>query len=376
MAVPMCPGWRSARRVVLFVTTALLALPGAALAAQPSALPAPGGGPAAAIGQAPQPAGNGFGDGKSHARIRESDASGPAAPGDYAIPAAHGRPPLPAHAGGKSEGLGRSAPSTTSLDYLLYRGGWTQTSPRLYIVYWGDWSSASDVYNVQNRLYYFLSGVGGSAWNRTATEYAYNCGIGTFSCPSTAVHIQNTPNQLQSWWKDTSAVPAVPTDADVANEAKRAAAHFGDYSVNAQYVVALPRGHDPGYFPTHGGDVCAYHSWFTAASAAVSFTSLPYLPDAGRGCGNYSVNNSILDGVTIVESHEYNEAETDPFVSGTSTWGGWTDSTGSAGEAGDKCSGGATYNANTSLSTGTFPIQSVWSNYYRYYYNSGCRFFS
>ena len=96
----------------------------------------------------------------------------------------------------------------------------------------------------------------------------------------------------------------------------------------------------------------------------------------GIDSGNYSVNDSILDGVTIVESHEYNEAETDPFVSGTSNAGGWTDSTGSAGEGGDKCSGGATYNANTTLSTGTFPIQSVWSNYYRYYYGSGCRFYS
>ena len=41
-----------------------------------------------------------------------------------------------------------------------------------------------------------------------------------------------------------------------------------------------------------------------------------------------------------------------------------------------KVPGGATYNANTTLSTGTFPIQSVWSNYYRYYYGSGCRFYS
>ena len=122
--------------------------------------------------------------------------------------------------------------------------------------------------------------------------------------------------------------------------------------------------------------MCAYHAWASVGSSAVSFTNLPYIPDAGRGCWNYSVNNSILDGVTIVESHEYNEAETDPFVSGTSSWGGWTDSTGNTGESGDKCAGATGYVKNVAFSSGTFPVQSVWSNYYRYYYKYGCRFFS
>jgi hypothetical protein len=43
------------------------------------------------------------------------------------------------------------------------------------------------------------------------------------------------------------------------------------------------------------------------------------------------------------------------------------------GEDGDKCAG-AIANRNTTFSTGTFPIQSEWSNYTRYWSGYGCIF--
>jgi hypothetical protein len=60
--------------------------------------------------------------------------------------------------------------------YITYKGGWTQTSPRIYVLFWGDWSSKGDPYNVQNYLWRFYSGVGGSAWNNLNTQYGYSCG--------------------------------------------------------------------------------------------------------------------------------------------------------------------------------------------------------
>jgi hypothetical protein len=262
--------------------------------------------------------------------------------------------------------LGESGPDPYSTDYMLYRGGSVQTSPHLYIVYWGDWSSSGDPYGVQNRLYYFLSGIGGSSWATTLTQYAQGCYVNTFSCPPNAVYVTNPTGQLKGWWKDAIAVPSTPTPGQVAQEAARAAAHFGDYSVNAQYVVALPRGHGDTQFKS--GAACAYHSWTNAGPGAISFTDLPYMPDAGNTCGNYSVTGSILDGVTITESHEYAESVTDPWV-GASGYMGWADSTLNAGEAGDKC---AYISGRVALSTGTFPAQSIWSNYSRYYYGYGC----
>src|SRR5712691_4659223 len=73
---------------------------------------------------------------------------------------------------------GASTASGSSQDFMRYRGGWVQESPQLYIVYWGDWSLTNDTYNVQNRLWYFLQGVGGSSWARTLTGYGYNCTVG------------------------------------------------------------------------------------------------------------------------------------------------------------------------------------------------------
>ena len=67
----------------------------------------------------------------------------------------------------------------------------------------------------------------------------------------------------------------------------------------------------------------------------------------------------LIDGVTMVEGHEYAETVTDQNPAG-----GWTDSTGS--ENADKCSwngtGGTTGSQNVVFSTGTFPMQATWSN--------------
>jgi hypothetical protein len=189
------------------------------------------------------------------------------------------------------EERGASTGNTFSTDYMLYRGGPVQITPRIYIVFWGSWSTATDSINVAGQLYWFLKGVGGSAFNKTQTFYGQSCTVNTYSCPSTASYIQNPANQLKGYWYDTSPVPATPTQADVQAEALRAASHFGDYGVNTQYFVALPKGHDDASFPTKGGRTCAYHAWTFAPSGTttVQFTSLSYMPDAGTGCGNYTV---------------------------------------------------------------------------------------
>src|SRR5207249_686946 len=64
-----------------------------------------------------------------------------------------------------------------------------------------------------------------------------------------------------------------------------------------------------------------------------AFTNLPYVTDMGASCGANYVNAGTagaLDGVTIVEGHEY--AET---ISDQNPAGGWTDAAGY--ENADKC---------------------------------------
>ena len=66
----------------------------------------------------------------------------------------------------------------------------------------------------------------------------------------------------------------------------------------------------------------------------------------------------MLDGVSIVGGHEFAETETD-----ANPPSGWTDTAGA--ETGDKCAwiqAGPGASANVTLSSGTFAVQSLWSN--------------
>jgi serine protease len=80
--------------------------------------------------------------------------------------------------------------------------------------------------------------------------------------------------------------------------------------------------------------------------------------NAAASTANFGYGGGV-DGVTIVEGHEYAETVTDQNPAG-----GWTDSIGY--ENGDKCAwvgvGGTGGAQNLALSTGSFAVQSTWSN--------------
>ena len=115
-----------------------------------------------------------------------------------------------------------------------------------------------------------------------------------------------------------------------------AAAHFGNTTAasnrNAQYVILSPTGTHPDGFNTPSGDFCGWHDWngdptlpggpVTSPYGHIAFSNLPYITDAGRACGENFVNSGkagLLDGVSIVNGHEYAETITDQNPSG-----GWT----------------------------------------------------
>jgi serine protease len=143
----------------------------------------------------------------------------------------------------------------------------------------------------------------------------------------------------------------------LAAEAKRAAAHFGDYSASASYVILLAHGVKVYQFAGNFYSLnayCAWHSSTAATGGTIAYTNFPYQSDAGSSCGVGSVNSpGTNDGVSIVGGHEQAETETDPQPNT-----GWLDS--SNAENGDKCAW--TNLQNTSFSTGTFPTQPLWSN--------------
>ena len=222
---------------------------------------------------------------------------------------------------------------------MIWNGGPVQHTPHIYVVYWG-WKG-SDPSGEAARMQSFFSGIGGSQWLSSQTQYTDGSG-----------HVGNQSGMLVSTWSDnTNALPRRISQSALAAEAVRAVSHFsGSYSVSTNYVVATPHGHSMSGFGTQW---CAWHSTTSSGSGTVSYTYMPYISDAGASCGAGSVNSpGTLDGVTIVGGHEQAETMTDPQLNA------WYDSSGA--ETGDKC---AWMNLqNTSFSTGTFPTQPLWSN--------------
>ncbi len=227
---------------------------------------------------------------------------------------------------------------------LNYYGGPVQTTPSIYVVFWGFSGSSADPNGEQTRVTNFLNAVGASSWLSTVTQY-YQTG---------PKYISNVAGQLKGTWVDTTdAVPSSPTDAQVAAESVKLAQHFGVYSENVSYVVATPHGHNTSGFATQW---CAYHSTTSSNGSTIPYTNLPYMSDGGTSCGVDSVNSGsagTLDGVTIVEGHELAETQTDPGAGN-----GWLDSSGN--EIGDKCAW--TNLKNTSFGSATYPTQPLWSN--------------
>lgn len=227
----------------------------------------------------------------------------------------------------------RTAKSSPIGGPLKYGGGPVIVASKVYVVAWG--MAVTDP-AVQAYLT-MLNAVGSSGWLGTTTQY----------CQSPDTFITNPPNLLGGTWSDTSdAIPPSATQNDIANEAQIAAAHFGvadPIDAQVQVVVMTPHGVVPQGFES---EYCGWH----ANVGALSYTLLPYVADAGQGCGAQS--DDKYAGVSIVGGHELAEAITDPEPSS-----GWT---GKGGEIGDKC---AWYDIQRVPLVGASPyLQPLWSN--------------
>jgi hypothetical protein len=297
---------------------------------------------------------------------------------------------------GQMRNWAANQPARASARNLRYGGGIdgigvTTGHEKVYLVFYGSqWGTQStnasgDVTLSGDRngeapyVQELMKGLGtnGELWSGVMTQYCDGVAVGAQTCPSTNTeHVAYpTGGALAGVWVDESAAsPSQATGHQLGVEAVNAAAHFGNTTAasnrDAQYVVISPTGTHPDGFNTPSGQFCAWHDYngdTTLSGGAVSspygdiaFTNLPYVTDLGTSCGQDFVNgNGTLDGVSIVEGHEYAETITDQNPAG-----GWTDSTGA--ENGDKCawispgtSGGA---GDLALATGSFAMQSTWAN--------------
>ena len=239
---------------------------------------------------------------------------------------------------------------------LSYHGGQVQTAGMVFLVFWGSQWNNNDPSGEAPILQNFFDGTGGSSWNDTVTQYCEGVAAGATQCSASGTAVGNYSNTLGGiWFDNATTAPSHPSQSAIAAEAVRAATHFGALTPNMQFVIATATGNNSKGF---GSSYCAYHSSTSSPSGEVAYTNLPYITDAGARCGANFNGLGANAGITIVAGHEFAESETDPFPNS-----GWLD--GSGAEIGDKCawiSSGQGASADVTLSTGTFPVQSLWSN--------------
>ena len=312
----------------------------------------------------------------------------------------------PAEAAHKERGRAAGAPGAATLaaatgpQTLSYQGGVdgigvTSGVPKVYLVFWGtQWGTAGtnasgyttfsgDPKTAAPYIQAWLSGLGsnGELWSGVTTQYCDGPLVtaGATSCPAAAAHVAYPAGGVLAgvWYDNSAAAPAQASGNQLAAEAVKAAGHFGNTTAAsnryAQYVIVSPTGTRPDGFNTPSGGFCAWHDYngdttLSGGGAApspygdIAFTNMPYVADLGASCGANFVSTA-LDGFSIVGGHEYAETITDQNPAG-----GWVNNTGSSStgqENGDECawiSSGQGASALVALSTGSFAMQSTWSN--------------
>jgi len=264
---------------------------------------------------------------------------------------------------------------------MAYFGGNIQTTPKIYIVYWGWGTSgafdhsgkvANDPDGVGALMKRFVAAIGGTSWANIVTQYYQYNSNGSYS------NVENPKQQLFGvWHDDATPIHDNLSPIDLAREADRASQYFHVTDLaNSQIVVATPQKFNEAGF--NQSQYCAWHDFTTPISypgvtPGIAFVNMPYVLNAAGSCGKDFVNptpSGDVDGVTIVLGHEIAEAVTDPGAesrAGQVQYGAWFDY--QSWEIGDKCAWvgdglqipGAAFNM-VGNDGGAYPVQTLWSD--------------
>jgi hypothetical protein len=263
---------------------------------------------------------------------------------------------------------------------LIYGGGkvmGTAAKPgdtTVYPVYWAP-SAASYSPNYETIIDGFLQNVAAASGSTTNVFSVLTQYHGTSSTPTAySVHFGTHIN-------DTTAFPASGcpvlagytnclSDAQLQAElTKIITAQSLPVGGDRIYSVFLPPGVDTCDSPgsCNSNSFCGYHSAMTVNGTQVLYSNEPYPNLTGCNTGQSPNGNPWADTAIKTESHELNEAITDPFGDG------WVDAAGN--EIGDECSQnygvalGSTNAAapsttmyNQMIGTGKYYIQTEFSN--------------
>lgn len=278
---------------------------------------------------------------------------------------------------GADDSTGQTRHPDTPPPPVCYGGGGggdpgVDTQPRVYLVFWGSQWNNNDPSGEKSILQSFFNGIGGSEWNTTVTQYCQGVAYDTCSCKGLQAQTAGNPANLLagSWSDNASPAPSHPADSDFQTEVQNAAAYFHNTTStanrNAVYIIATATLNNSPKFGCASNQICADHNYWNPQNGYgdLAWVDFPYNTDiSNSSCCGYNFNGlGATAGITIVAGHEFAEVETDPFPGG-----GWHEipPNGTGEEIADKCQfiqSGQGAVQNITLSTGTFPVQSLWSD--------------
>jgi len=230
---------------------------------------------------------------------------------------------------------------------VTYHGGPVLMTPQPVVILWG-FKSAGDPDGIAALYGKFAASYGSTTYADIATQY--------FELLSGKQTWPKISKNGVIWEDNTNPIPANPSETDVQNEAWRAAEHFNYANLSGNnYIVVSAYRHDPQGVFSKGE--CAHHRASELGLLSLSYTNMPYMPDAGASCGAYFIappsdESGLDEGQTIVTGHEYNESQSDPYLNA------WFSSTGE--EIGDLCAWQDI--ANDTFGKYSFTMQPEWSN--------------
>jgi hypothetical protein len=197
-------------------------------------------------------------------------------------------------------------------------------------IFWGtSWNNPGDKIS---GLFSFYSGIGGSGYIKTNTEYTDGSGNVSSAVSYSGAIV------------DLSAAPRrAPRTSAILNEV---CAQISNPVANGYYAVYVDT-------PRRNAGYCAWHSAASCNGTPVQFAFFFNL-DGDPGCDPQSSENYSqgLAALANVSGHELSEALTDPRLNA------WYDASGA--ENADKCAW--TFNGTVGFGGKTWKIQGNWSN--------------
>jgi hypothetical protein len=251
---------------------------------------------------------------------------------------AAGPPPIaagPAHGFVPSRDASRGGHGNKSL--LQWHGGPVEHSSTVVPVFWGSsWSNSTFVGDKVKGLDTFYSGVHGTAYLHTNSEYTDSSG-----------HVNTSSVSKGGDLTDTTATPkGAPSTTQVLAEVARATNNKPVAGAYYPVYSDQPRG-SAGY--------CAWHSSGTIGGVEVQFGFFFNL-DGDPGCDPQAPSSTGhsegLSALANVSGHELSEMLTDPRLNA------WYDQQGN--ENADKCAW--TFHGLVSIGGQSWKIQGNWSN--------------